>query len=176
MKTNTLGEIKEKNTMLLLCVARNNMLVAILEQRKRRKCIRIAKTVEYAGGKDGLSCSKFHLWMCAWAAAIISSMSYIFFGPNIVPFMYNAIVFVIYGTTSQCVFPLFHELSKKQQQKMALARCKRGLLHCRPNRSVQVKMKKVRAQASNIARDICFIINGHHSKNGMLYCDFAKVG
>lgn len=117
MKTNTLGEIKEKNTMLLLCVVRNNMLITILEQRKRRKCIRIAKTVEYAGGKDGLSCSKFHLWTCAWAAAIISSMSYIFFGPNIVPFMYNAIVFVIYGTTSQCVFPWFHELSKKQHQK-----------------------------------------------------------
>lgn len=54
--------------MLLLCVARNNMLIAILEQRKRRKCIRIAKTVEYAGGKDGLSCSKFHLWTCAWAS------------------------------------------------------------------------------------------------------------
>lgn len=76
MKTNTLVEIIEKNTMLLLCVARNNMLIAILEQRKRRKCIRIAKTVEYAGGKDGLSCSKFHLWTCAWAAAIILSLSW----------------------------------------------------------------------------------------------------
>lgn len=70
----------------------------------------------------------------------------------------------------------FTNYRKSNIKKMALARYKRGLLHCRPNRSVQVKMKKVRAQASNIARDICFIINGHHSKDGMLYCDFAKVG